>query len=79
MGFAYVLYAVLCANSPPCCIFCAIIPIFCRVAIYIYIFFIYTPNLGLQITLPGREREQGCFKGSTEGARGPARAKLTGA
>jgi len=36
----------------------------------IYIYIIYTPNLGLGITLPGREREQGRFRGSREGARG---------
>ena len=29
---------------------------------------IYTPNLGLGITVPGREREQGRFRGSREGA-----------
>ena len=33
----------------------------------------YTPNLGFPIALPGREKEQGCFRGSTEGAKGPAR------
>ena len=32
-----------------------------------YIYIIYTPNLGLGI--PGREREQGRFRGSNEGAR----------
>ena len=37
---------------------------------YPYIYIIYTPNLGLEITLPGREREQGRFRGSSEGARG---------
>ena len=35
-----------------------------------YIYIIYTPNLGLKIAVLGREREQGRFKGSTEGARG---------
>lgn len=35
----------------------------------IYIFIIYTPNLGLAITILGREREQGHFKGSTEEVR----------
>ena len=48
--------------------------------IYIYIYIIYTPNLGLRIAIPGREREQGRFKGSTEGAlrehRGAARGSL---
>ena len=39
-----------------------------RINIYIYI--IYTPNLGLEIAVPGREREQGRFRGSIEGARG---------
>ena len=33
-------------------------------------YIIYTPNLGLEIAVPGREREQGRFRGSTEGARG---------
>ena len=33
-----------------------------------YIYVIYARNLGLQITLPGREREQGRFRGSTGGA-----------
>ena len=39
-----------------------------EVCIYIYI--IYTPNLGSRIAVPGREREQGRFRGSSEGARG---------
>jgi len=34
----------------------------------IYIYIIYTPNLGLEIAVSGREREQGCFRGSSEGA-----------
>lgn len=37
---------------------------------YIYIYIIYTPNLGLRIALPGQAREQGRFRGSREGARG---------
>ena len=36
----------------------------------IYIYIIYTPNLGLEIAIPGREREQGRFRGSSEGVRG---------
>ena len=36
----------------------------------IYISIIYTPNLGFGITLFDREREQGRFRGSSEGARG---------
>jgi hypothetical protein len=35
----------------------------------VYIYIIYTPNLGLGIAVPGREREQGRFKESTEAAR----------
>ena len=35
-----------------------------------YIYIIYTPNLGLAIAIPGREREQGRFRGSSEGAGG---------
>ena len=35
---------------------------------YIYIYIIYTPNLGLEITRFDREREQGRFRGSSEGA-----------
>ncbi len=35
-----------------------------------YIYIIYTPNLGFEIAVPGREREQGRFRGSSEGARG---------
>lgn len=31
---------------------------------------IYTPNLGFEIAVFDREREQGRFRGSTEGARG---------
>ena len=38
--------------------------------IHIYICIIYTPNLGWGITVPGREREQGRFRGSIEGAPG---------
>ena len=34
-----------------------------------YIYIIYTPNLGSEIAVPGREREQGRFRGSTGGAR----------
>ena len=37
---------------------------------YVYIYIIYTPNLGLRITIPGLEREQGRFRGSTKGAKG---------
>ena len=35
-----------------------------------YICIIYTPNLGLGIAILGQEREQGRFRGSSEGARG---------
>ena len=35
-----------------------------------YIYIISSPNLGFEIAIPGREREQGRFRGSTEGARG---------
>jgi len=35
-----------------------------------YIYIIYTPNLGLVITAFDREREQGRFRGSNEGAGG---------
>jgi len=36
----------------------------------LYIYIIYTPNLGFAIAVFVREREQGRFRGSTEGARG---------
>jgi hypothetical protein len=36
----------------------------------VYIYIIYTPNLGFEITVLGREREHGRFRGSSEGARG---------
>ncbi len=36
----------------------------------LYIYIIYTPNLGLRITVFDREREQGRFRGSSGGARG---------
>ena len=36
----------------------------------IYIYIIYTPNLRLGIAVSVREREQGRFKGSSEGAKG---------
>ena len=39
-----------------------------RFSIYIYI--IYTPNFGFKIILFDRKREQGRFRGSSEGARG---------
>ena len=39
-----------------------------RAARYIYIK--YTPDLGFEIALLGREREQGRFRGSIKGARG---------
>ena len=35
-----------------------------------YIYIIYTPNLELRIAVSVREREQGRFRGSNEGARG---------
>ncbi len=35
-----------------------------------YIYIIYTPNLGFEIAVSVREREQGRFRGSNEGARG---------
>lgn len=36
----------------------------------LYIYTIYTPNLGSGIAILGQEREQGCFRGSSEGAWG---------
>ena len=41
----------------------------CHTPPYIYIYIIYTPNLGSEITLFDREREQGRFRGSSEGVR----------
>ena len=35
-----------------------------------YIYIKYTPNLGLGVAVLDREREQGGFRGSTEGAGG---------
>jgi len=35
-----------------------------------YIYIIYTPKLGLEIAVSVQEREQGCFRGSSEGVRG---------
>lgn len=35
---------------------------------YIYIYTIYTPNLGMGIAISTREREQNRFRGSREGA-----------
>ena len=37
---------------------------------------IYTPNLGLRIAVSVREREQGRFRGSSEGARGSSEGSL---
>lgn len=34
----------------------------------IYIYILYTSNLGLMVTVFDRERQQGCFRGSSEGA-----------
>ena len=34
-----------------------------------YIYIVYTPILGSEIAVPGRDREQGRFRGSSEGAR----------
>ena len=48
----------------------------------IYIYTISSPNLGLEIAIPGREREQGRFRGSIEGAgreHGGARESTEGA
>jgi len=41
-----------------------------------YIYFIYTPNLGLDIAVAVREKEQGRSKGSSKGARGSAEGAL---
>ena len=51
-------------------------PVFTHSASYIYIYIIYTPNLGLRITVFDREREQGRFRGSTEGAWGSTEGAL---
>jgi len=40
---------------------------------YWCLYIIYTPNLGLKIAILVREREQGRFRGSIEGAGGAAR------
>jgi hypothetical protein len=47
----------------------------------IYIYIIYTPNLGLEIAILGLEREHSRFRGSTEGAReaGGSRREQEGA
>jgi hypothetical protein len=42
----------------------------------LYIYIIYTPNLGLGIAVSVREREQGRFRGSSEGARGRSKEAL---
>ena len=47
-----------------------------------HIFIIIPPNLVLRIAVPGRERKQGRFRGSSQGARGSsegARASTEGA
>ena len=41
-----------------------------RITDNIYMYIIYTPNLGLEIAVPGREREQGRFRRSTKGSQG---------
>lgn len=50
----------------------------CR-SIDIYIYIIYTPNLGFETAVSGREREQGRFRGSIEGARGSTMGQCRGA
>ena len=45
-------------------------------AAFEYIYIIYTPNLGLGITVFDQEREQGRFRGSSEGARGSIEGAL---
>ena len=35
-----------------------------------YIYLVHTPKLGFVIVVPGRKREQGCFRVSSNGARG---------
>ena len=42
-----------------------------------YIYIIYTPNLGSRIALSGRKREQGRFRGSTEGAKGRSEGAMS--
>ena len=44
---------------------------------HIYIYIIYTSNLGSETALPGRGREQGRFRGSIEGARGSIKGALS--
>ena len=46
---------------------------------YVYIYYIYTPNLGLRITVFDREREQGRFRGSSGGATREQRGSNEGA
>ena len=48
----------------------------CPNLIYGYIYIIYTPNLGLGIAVFDREREQGRFKGSNEGAKGRSKGAV---
>ena len=47
--------------------------------IYIYIYIIYTPNLGLEIAILGLEREQGRFKREHRGSKGAQRGSIEGA
>ena len=40
--------------------------LFCMIYLYIYIYTISTPNLGLEIAVPGREKKKDYFKESRE-------------
>ena len=42
---------------------------------YIYIIFIYTPNLGFEIAVPRREREQAALEGAPREHRGSTGAQ----
>jgi len=41
-----------------------------------YIYIIYTPNLGFEIAVRDREREQSRFRGSSEGSRGRSKGAV---
>ena len=45
-------------------------------SIYIYIYIIYTPNLGIEITAFVQEREQGRFKKNIKGVKGSIKGAM---
>ena len=47
--------------------------------LYMYIYIIYTPNLGFEIAVFSQEREQGCLKREQQGSKAVQQGNIEGA